>query len=80
MSEALRGRVVVVTGASSGIGAATAKMLSGEGAKVALVSRTASPMPPDVDPEPLPPDRGVLARLIYVTAIAGGPSRSESVA
>jgi NADP-dependent 3-hydroxy acid dehydrogenase YdfG len=31
--------VVVVTGASSGIGAATAKMLSGEGAKVALAAR-----------------------------------------
>ena len=39
MSEGLRGRVVVVTGASSGIGAATAKMLSGEGAKVALAAR-----------------------------------------
>ena len=39
MSEALRGRVVVVTGASSGIGAATAKMLSEEGAKVALAAR-----------------------------------------
>jgi NADP-dependent 3-hydroxy acid dehydrogenase YdfG len=39
VSEALRGRVVVVTGASSGIGAATAKMLSGEGAKVALAAR-----------------------------------------
>ncbi len=39
MSEALRGRVVVVTGASSGIGVATAKTLSGEGAKVALAAR-----------------------------------------
>jgi NADP-dependent 3-hydroxy acid dehydrogenase YdfG len=39
VSEALRGRVIVVTGASSGIGAATAKMLSGEGAKVALAAR-----------------------------------------
>ncbi len=39
MSEALRDRVVVVTGASSGIGAAVAKMLSEEGAKVALAAR-----------------------------------------
>jgi NADP-dependent 3-hydroxy acid dehydrogenase YdfG len=39
VSGALRGRVVVVTGASSGIGAATARMLSGEGAKVALAAR-----------------------------------------
>jgi NADP-dependent 3-hydroxy acid dehydrogenase YdfG len=35
----LRDRVVVVTGASSGIGAAVAKTLSGEGAKVALAAR-----------------------------------------
>jgi NADP-dependent 3-hydroxy acid dehydrogenase YdfG len=39
VSEALRGRVVIVTGASSGIGAATAKMLSEKGAKVALAAR-----------------------------------------
>ena len=39
MSEALRGRVVIVTGASSGIGAATAKMLSEKGAKAALAAR-----------------------------------------
>jgi NADP-dependent 3-hydroxy acid dehydrogenase YdfG len=39
VSEALRGRVVVVTGASSGIGAATAKMVSEVGAKVALAAR-----------------------------------------
>ena len=39
MSGVLRGRVVVVTGASSGIGAATAKMLSEKGAKAALAAR-----------------------------------------
>jgi len=39
VSEALRGRVVIVTGASSGIGAATAKMLSEKGAKAALAAR-----------------------------------------
>ncbi len=39
MNGVLRDRVVVVTGASSGIGAAVAKILSDEGAKVALAAR-----------------------------------------
>jgi short-subunit dehydrogenase len=35
----LHDKVVIVTGASSGIGLATAKLLAGQGAKLALVSR-----------------------------------------
>jgi len=38
-SESLRGRVVVITGASSGIGAAVARALGREGAHVALAAR-----------------------------------------
>lgn len=35
-----KGKVAIVTGASSGIGLATAKLLSGQGAKLALVARS----------------------------------------
>jgi len=40
LRAALQGRVVVVTGASSGIGRATAALLASHGANVVLVSRT----------------------------------------
>jgi short-subunit dehydrogenase len=39
-SNNLSGKVAIVTGASSGIGLATAKLLAGQGVKVALVSRS----------------------------------------
>ncbi|MCV7171038.1 SDR family NAD(P)-dependent oxidoreductase, partial [Mycobacterium manitobense] len=39
MTAALAGTVALVTGASSGIGAATARMLAAQGAAVALLAR-----------------------------------------
>jgi NAD(P)-dependent dehydrogenase (short-subunit alcohol dehydrogenase family) len=42
MANPLVNRVAVVTGASSGIGAATARALSGAGARVALLARTSA--------------------------------------
>ncbi len=41
MERELNGRVVVITGASSGIGEATARALAGKGASVALLARRA---------------------------------------
>lgn len=39
MSETIAGKVIVITGASSGIGRAAARLLAGQGAKLALVAR-----------------------------------------
>ncbi len=39
MSENITGKVVVITGASSGLGAETARHLAGQGAKVVVGAR-----------------------------------------
>lgn len=39
MTEGIRGKIVVITGASSGLGAATARRLANEGATVVLAAR-----------------------------------------
>lgn len=45
MSEGIEGKVVFITGGSTGLGAETARLLAERGAKVAL----AIAQPPDVD-------------------------------
>lgn len=39
MSDNIAGKVVIITGASSGIGLATAKLLASKGASVSLAAR-----------------------------------------
>jgi NAD(P)-dependent dehydrogenase (short-subunit alcohol dehydrogenase family) len=59
MDLELKGRAIVVTGASRGIGAATARLLAAEGAKLALVSRDAGAL--EALAHALPTDTQVIA-------------------
>lgn len=82
MGDALRGRVVVVTGASSGIGAAVARTLAVEGAKVALAARRKEALlevqeglegaPSLVSPTDVT-DRGQVKELVGLTEEEFGP-------
>jgi citronellol/citronellal dehydrogenase len=64
-ARALRGRVVVVTGASRGIGAAVAIRAAEDGASVALLAKTVTPHPKIA---------GTLADTAEAVALAGGQS------
>jgi 3-oxoacyl-[acyl-carrier protein] reductase len=66
LSRSVAGRVVIVTGAASGMGRATACLLADEGAGVGLVDRTADQLAAVVDEI-----RGVGARAHGVVADVG---------
>ncbi|SEH52873.1 NADP-dependent 3-hydroxy acid dehydrogenase YdfG [Mycolicibacterium rutilum] len=75
----LAGRVAVVTGASSGIGAATAKRLAASGAKVAVLARRADRLDDLVDE--IRRDGGTaLALAVDVTDAAAVHAAAERVA
>ena len=44
MSNSLSGKVVIITGASSGIGEASARLLAGQGCKLTLAARSIDKM------------------------------------
>ena len=44
MTDTLEGKVAIITGASSGIGAATARLLARQGCKLALAARSVERM------------------------------------
>jgi NAD(P)-dependent dehydrogenase (short-subunit alcohol dehydrogenase family) len=66
MDLRLRGRTVVVTGASSGVGLATTALLLAEGAHVAACARDVDRLRAALDPLPRAADARVLARACDV--------------
>lgn len=70
MSAALAGRRAIITGAGSGIGAATANTMAAAGARVAALVRT---MPPDAEPA-IP-----VAGLAYFAADLGNAAAISGV-
>ena len=73
MDLRLRGRVAVITGGSKGLGAASARLLAEEGAKLVLAARDGTAL--DALAERLRSVSGVDG--IVVNAVNSGPSRTE---
>ena len=72
----IQNKVAIVTGASSGIGLATAKLLGSKGAKVALVSRNRSKL--DELSKHLPNSLSVPADITKIEQIIAMVKKTES--